>query len=166
MRSLVELLANPRDKRNLNMATRKRKTARVEVPRRAADEVTDADCLAASTILAQDYFNDVRGVAKDLARQMRDGDVGDFNDALSEAVDGTQRVIYTFQAKLAVILSPNGDAYFDEFGTEGAVSRDGINWSALAHFAMQQDVVKELDVRGVDVNDERSWPDIDLSEFD
>lgn len=148
------------------MATRKKASARVEVPRRASNEVTEADCNAATTILEQDYFNDVRSVAKSLAREMRDGDVDDFHDALHQAVDGTQRVIYTHQAKLAVILSPNGDAYFDEFGEEGAVTRDGIQWERLAFVAMQQDVIKELDVRGVDVNNPRSWSDIDMSEFD
>lgn len=147
------------------MATRK-KPARVEVPRRARGEVTEEDCRAAVNILSQDYASDCLGVAKDLARQMKDGEVDDFQDALHQAVEGTQRTIYTFQAKLAVILSDNGDAYFDEFGEEGAVEKSGIQWERLAFVAMQQDVLKELDVRGIDVNNERSWPDIDLKEFD
>ncbi|HXI98135.1 MAG TPA: hypothetical protein VNG73_04275 [Gemmatimonadaceae bacterium] len=147
------------------MATRK-KPARVEVPRRARDEITEEDCKAAESILDMDYMNDVRGVAKDLARAMKAGEVDDFHDALHEAVDGTQRVIYTHQAKLAVLCSPNADAFFEEFGDEGACTRDGIAWERLAFVAMQRDVEKELDVRSVDVNDPDSWPDIDLKEFD
>ena len=149
------------------MATRKKKpAARVEVPQRSRGEVTEEDCRAAINILSQDYASDCLGVAKDLARQMKEGEVDDFSDALHQAVDGTQRVIYTFQAKLAVILSDNGDAYFDDFGEEGAVENGAIAWERLAFVAMEKDVVKELEVRDVDVNDPRSWPDIDLKEFD
>jgi hypothetical protein len=148
------------------MATRKKAPARVEIPRRSRDEITEEDCKAAEHILDLDYMNDVRGVAKDLARQMKEGEVDDFSDALHQAIDGTQRVIYTHQAKLAVVFSPNGDAYFDEFGEEGAVENGAIAWERLAFVAMQQDVIKELDVRSVDVNDPDSWRDIDLAEFD
>ncbi len=148
------------------MATRKKASKRAEIPSRARDEITDDDCKAAERILDMDYMNDVRGVAKDLARQMKEGEVDDFSDALHQAVDGTQRVIYTHQAKLAVVFSPNADAFFEEFGEEGACTRDGIAWERIAFVAMQRDVEKELDVRSVDVNDPDSWPDIDLKEFD
>lgn len=142
-----------------------RKSKRVEMPHRSADEVTDEDVKAAINILTHDYNNDVRGVAQDLAQRMKDGEVDEFSDALHEAVDGTQRVIYTFQAKLGVILSDNSDRYFEEFGEEGACSKDGIAWERLCFVAMEQDVVEELEARGVDVNDPSSWPDIDMSEF-
>lgn len=146
------------------MATRK-KPARVEVPSRFRGEVTDADCDAATRILSLDYDQDVLGVAADLARQMKEGEVDDFHDALHQAVDGSARVVYTWQAKLAVILSENGDAYFEELGEEGACSKDGINWERIAFAAMERDVVQALEARSADPNDPRSWPDIDLSEF-
>ena len=142
-----------------------RKKARVEVPHRSADEITDADVKAAIHILTMDYYNDCRSVAQDLAQRMKDGEIEEFGDALHEAVDSTQRVIYTFQAKLGVILSDNGDHYLDEFGTDGVVEDGQIKWERLCFVAMEQDVLKELDIRGVDVNDPRSWPDIDMSEF-
>jgi len=148
------------------MATRKKAPVRVEVPQRARGEVTEKDCDAAVVILTQDYRQDVLGVAKDLARQMKEGEVDDFSDALHQAVDGTQRVMYTFQAKLACIMSDNADAYFDDFGEEGACSKDGINWERIAFVAMERDVTEELDARGVDVNNPRTWEDIDLKEFD
>lgn len=146
------------------MATRK-KTKRVEVPHRSADEVTEADVKAAVHILTMDYYNDCRDVAKDLAQRMKDGEIYDFSEALHEAVDGTQRIIYTFQAKVGLLVSDNADAYSEEFG-DVPVEDGNIKWEAMAFVAMQQDVIKELDVRGVDVNDPHSWPDIDMKEFD
>lgn len=142
-----------------------RKKARVEIPHRSADEITDADVNAAIHILTMDYYNDCRSVAQDLAQRMKDGEVDDFHDALHQAVDSTQRIMYTFQAKLGLILSDNGDAYVDEFGTDGIVEGGNIMWERMAFVAMQQDVIKELDVRGVDINHPGSWSDIDMSEF-
>lgn len=147
------------------MATRKKASKRVEMPQRSADEVTDADVRAAVSILTMDYYNDCRDVAKDLAQRMKDGEVEDFSDSLHEAVDGTQRIIYTFQAKCGLLVSDNADAYVEEFG-EAPLENGDIKWEAMAFVAMQRDVEKELDVRGVDVNDPSSWPDIDMSEFD
>jgi hypothetical protein len=95
---------------------------------------------------------------------MKDGDVDDFSEALHEAVDGTGRIIYTFQAKCGLLVSDNADAYVEEFG-EAPVEGGDIKWEAMAFAAMEQDVIKELDVRGVDVNDPSSWPEIDMSEF-
>lgn len=145
---------------------RKKASKRVEMPRRSADEVTDDDVKAAVSILSMDYYNDVRGVAKDLARSMKDGEVEEFGDALHDAVDGTQRVIYTFQARCGLLVSDNADAYIEEFGTDGVVESGGIAWERLMFAAMEADVIEELDVRSVDVNDPSSWPDIDMSEFD
>ncbi len=147
------------------MATRKKAPKRVEMPQRSSNEVTEADVRAAVSILSMDYYNDCRDVAKELARQMKDGEVDDFSDALHQAVDGTQRIIYTFQAKCGLLVSDNADAYVEEFG-EAPVEGGNIKWEAMAFAAMEQDVIKELDVRSVDVNDPSSWADIDMSEFD
>lgn len=147
------------------MATRKKATKRVEMPHRSANEVTDDDVKAAVHILTMDYYNDCRSVAKDLAQRMKDGEIDDFSEALHEAIDGTQRIIYTFQAKCGLLVSDNADAYTEEFG-EAPIENGDIKWEAMAFMAMQQDVIKELDVRSVDVNDPRSWSDIDISEFD
>jgi len=154
------------------MATRKKKApappARIEMPRRSADEVSESDVKAAINILTHDYYNDVRSVAKDLATRMKHGEIdGDeYQDAVHAAIEGTQRIIYTFQAKCGLLVSDNADAYSEEFGEEGMVVGGNIQWERLAFVAMQQDVYKELDVRDVNVNDPDSWPDIDLSQFD
>jgi hypothetical protein len=136
------------------------------MPRRSANEVTEEDVKAAVSILSMDYYNDCRGVAQDLAQRMKDGDVEEFSDALHEAVDGTKRIIYTFQAKCGLLVSDNADAYIEDFGEEGIVANGDIAWERLAFVAMERDVIKELDVRGIDVNDPSSWSDIDMSEFD
>ncbi len=138
------------------MATRKKAPKRVELPRRSADEVTESDVKAAVDILQMDYYNDVRSVAKDLARSMKDGDVEDFRDALHAAVDGTQRVIYTFQARCGLLVSNNA---------EGMVENGNVAWERLMFVAMERDVTGNLESNGVDVNDPSSWPDIDMSEF-
>lgn len=150
------------------MATRKKPPARVEMPHRSANEITDDDVRAAVNILTMDYYNDCRSVAKDLAERMKSGEIDpdEYQDAVHEAIEGTQRIIYTFQAKCGLLVSDNADAYSEEFGEEGMVVDGNIAWERLAFVAMQQDVYKELDVRGVNVNKPNSWPDIDLSEFD
>lgn len=153
------------------MPTRKKAPQRVEMPRRSANEVTEEDVKAAVSILTMDYYNDCRSVAQDLAQQMKDGTIGraydgDFNQALHEATEATQRIIYTFQAKCGLLVSENADAYSEEFGEEGMVVGGNIQWERLALVAMQQDVLKELDVRGADPNDPEGWPDIDMSQFD
>jgi len=135
------------------------------MPRRSANEVTEADVKAAESILTMDYYNDVRSVARGLAQSMKDGEVDEFSDALHEAVDGTQRVIYTWQARCGLLVSDNADAYIEEFGEEGVVANGAIAWERLMFAAMEADVIKELDIRSVDVNDPSSWPDIDMKEF-
>ena|SRR5882757_14977 len=147
------------------MPPRKKAPARVEMPRRSANEVTEADVKAAESILTMDYYNDVRSVARGLAQSMKDGEVDEFSDALHEAVDGTQRVIYTWQARCGLLVSDNADAYIEEFGEEGVVANGAIAWERLMFAAMEADVIKELDIRSVDVNDPSSWPDIDMKEF-
>ncbi len=147
------------------MATRKKAPKRVEMPRRSANEVTEEDVKAAVSILSMDYYNDCRSVAQDLAQRMKAGEIEEFGDALHEAVDSTQRITYTFQAKCGLLVSDNADAYTEEFG-EPPIEHGDIKWEALAFAAMEKDVIKELDVRKVNVDDPDSWSDIDMSEFD
>lgn len=143
-----------------------KKKSRAEIPHLASNEITDADCNAAQRILEMDYMNDVRGCAKEVAERLKDDPDQEFSEVLDEVVDGTQRVIYTFQAKLGLIFSNHTDAYFEDFGNEGACDKDGIKWERLCFVAMTKDVIDELDARGFDVNDPRSWADFDLKEFD
>ncbi len=71
-------------------------------------------------LIQRDYWADVRHVAKELIERIKEGEIRDdegLNEALDEAVDATQRVIYTFEAKLGMIATDNPDAW-EELGFE------------------------------------------------
>ncbi len=94
----------------------------------------------------REYLDDVRGTARGFVDDCKsDNYTGDINDALHELIDGSARVIYTWQAKMCVVWSDNDGAYFDEFGGEGASDSSGINWSALAYCAFMADVREEIE---------------------
>lgn len=125
------------------MATRKRKTAARlspvarETRASRSEQVTEEDVKAAFAIINRDYWQDVHSVGDDLKEQIERGEITDgdqFLERLSEAVDGSARVIYTFQAKLGLLCTNNPDAYED-------VDPDmKLDWSKMMFFAMEQDV--------------------------
>lgn len=112
-------------------------------------------------VIRADYYREVREMALDLAQRMKSGDVADeeaLSDALHDDVDGCQRVIYTFRAKLGLLANDNEDAAEDE-GVEATTPESRM------YYALQADIREELDARGVDMSDPDSWPEIDLGEF-
>jgi hypothetical protein len=87
-----------------------------------------------------DYWQTVQSTVDDLVAEITAGNVDkdDAHDWLHEQIDGNYWVIYTYRAKCVVaFFSDNGDAQFDE-GIEIDHSQ-GIDWSALAYFAMLAD---------------------------
>ena len=132
----------------------------------ARNKLTDSDVQKAFDVMRAEYYQDVRATAKSFAKELKDGDVSDFHDAIHELCDGDQRVIYTFKAKVGLLCSDNEDAYMEQTGEPPPVDGDSINYSAMMFYAFQQDIIECLESNGVDVNDESSWPDIDLKEFD
>lgn len=93
--------------------------------------------------LQKDYYDDVRGLVESIKDEIKDGDITSMEhlqDRLHEDCDGAQRVIYTQQAKLALVFSDNDDAYEQEFGG------DMPEWSHLAYCAFYRDVQEHLDV--------------------
>ena len=103
----------------------------------------------------KDYWKAVQGIADEIVAGIKAGntDPDEWTDRLHETVDGNFWVIYTYQAKLVVaFISDNDTAAFDQ-GIEIDHSC-GINWSALAYFAMYQDVcdrmpdVDEIEIEG------------------
>lgn len=126
---------------------------------------TDRDVDDALRVLRADYYTDVLDEARDLAKRMKSGEIEEFSDALHEACDSNQRVIYTQKAQIGLLCSDNEDAYADEFG-EVPLQGGTVNWSAMMFFAFQQDILERLDAGGVSVHDPDTWPDIDLKEFD
>jgi hypothetical protein len=95
----------------------------------------------ASGILQRDYWQDVRGVASELEAQIESGEIlspDDLHDRAHEMVDGSQRIIYTHQAKLALLYTDN-----DQAG-EDAGLEPGANIEAWAFYAMLQDVMDRV----------------------
>ena len=93
------------------------------------------------------YRETVTGFVDDLKRAVRDGEIDDRDGAieyLEQSIDGCQDVIYTARAQEVLRHSRNDDAYFNDFGSEGAITRDGIEWSKLAYCALLADVQEEL----------------------
>jgi hypothetical protein len=109
----------------------------------------------AYNILEEDYRKDVSGVASDLVESWRsgeyDGDRDAFYQSIDESVEGTQRVIYTFQAQLGLAFSGNDEAMFEELGES---SMEGAEWSKLMFWALRADVIEHLQHQGIDVNDD------------
>lgn len=104
-----------------------------------SDTITEEDVQAAFDILNRDYWDDVRGVVKDLEEHVERGEITDqdrLEELMNQFVEGTQRVIYTFQAKIGMLCTNNADAY-QEFGFDMS---DGIDWSKLMFCAMVEDV--------------------------
>jgi hypothetical protein len=101
----------------------------------------------AERVLRAEYWDDVRTMAEDARRAVKDGEVTDadgMNDWLWETVDGTGRVIYTAQAMDGLRWSEHDDAYFDEGLYCEEDFRDGIPWSKLMFCAMLADVREDL----------------------
>ena len=98
-------------------------------------------------ILERDYMEDVSSIADDIKDRIRRGEIDEDSlyDAVSEAVDGCARVIYTNQAKETMRYSSNSEASVEQglLDTQNW-GRDGINWSQLAYSAVHEDVMRML----------------------
>lgn len=106
------------------------------------------------------YQDDIRGVGDEFMAMAKDGDFDDDDEAntwLHESIDGHGRVIYTAKAQECLCLSSNDDAHIEEFGSEGIVSDDGIQWSVLAFSAFSADIREYLDAHDVDPSDPDTW---------
>ncbi len=92
------------------------------------------------------------GIADDIADRIAkepDFDRDAMMDAVTEACDGA--IVYTRDAEEYLMASRNSDAADDvDNGITDAAQR--------AFYALQQDVIEELDRRGIDPNDDSEWP--------
>ena len=111
------------------------------------------------------YSDDIADVVSAFKLAVETGDITDAESAdewLWQTIDGHGRVIYTASAKECLYESSNDGAYFDDFGSEGAVKDGSLNWSALAFCAFRQDVLDALSVDGIELHDESTFiPDDD-----
>lgn len=138
---------------------------------------TDSEVNDALAVLRRDYYADVRGLA-DAFREAKayakmHGKSFDPSDALHEIVDGSQRVIYTYQAKIGLLCTDNADAYEEETGEPPssvetamfmALRRDveeslGDDYSEIEEDEMRHTACRfcGLDIEGPD--DDGDWMD-------
>ncbi len=106
------------------------------------------------------YIDDVAEVVSAFKLAVETGDITDTESAdewLHQTIDGHSRVIYTASAKECLYESSNDGAYFDDFGSEGAVKDGSLNWSALAFCAFRQDVLEALSDGGIELHDEDTF---------
>ena len=99
------------------MATRRRST------KSKSDVITEEDVNAAVAIIQRDYYQDVQGIADDILAAVKSGEITDqegLEERLQQDVDGSARVIYTFQSKLGLLVCKNDEAYEEEFGEKPA----------------------------------------------
>jgi len=85
-----------------------------------SDRVTEEDVNAAVSIIQRDYYQDVRDLGDSLKDEIKSGDIADaeqLEERINQDVDGSARVIYTFQAKLGMLVTDNDEAY-EEFDFE------------------------------------------------
>lgn len=105
--------------------------------------------------MQRQYYADIRSIAEGIKEEYDRGDIADRETLLEnihETVDGCERVIYTGQAQEALLVSRNDTAGIDSLGSEGFDWKDGIPWSQLAYFAVEADVIEELQDLDLDVN--------------
>lgn len=106
-------------------------------------EITEADVNAAVSIIQRDYWQDVHYVGDDIKERIERGEISDddsFREQVEQAVDGTQRVIYTWQSKLGMLATNHPDAYTEATG-EPPVSGNDIDWARMMFYAMLEDVL-------------------------
>jgi hypothetical protein len=102
-------------------------------------------------LLRRDYIADVDGVADELIEEMLSDSITDeetLDERRSEHVDGTQRVMFTIQAKAGLLVSSNDGAGLEEGLIDTSEwAKNGIEWSKLMYAALEADVRGELDRR-------------------
>lgn len=106
-------------------------------------EITEDDVNAAVSIIQRDYWQDVHYVGDDIKERIERGEISDeesFREQVEQAVDGTQRVLYTFQNKLGMLATNHPDAYSEATG-EAPVSGQDIDWARMMFYAMLEDVL-------------------------
>jgi superoxide dismutase len=79
---------------------------------------TDISFDEAWRVINKDYWDDVRGIAEEMKRAVKDGECDEdtFFEHLTEQVDGHQRVIYTHQARVGLCCTDHPDAFEENMG--------------------------------------------------
>lgn len=96
---------------------------------------TNGEVEDACAVLRRAYYADVRDVVADALDAVASGEVTDadaLDTWLHETIDGCQRVIYTWQARLGLLASDNEDAYQDETGETPPDPSVAMYWAMRA----------------------------------
>jgi hypothetical protein len=79
----------------------------------ASKRITDDDVKAAVDVISSEYWQQVRECAADFVEQFKNGefkDEEDYREQLEQYVDGSQRVIYPYWARLGLLATNSADA--------------------------------------------------------
>lgn len=137
---------------------------------RGEDSLLD---LASSRLRAW-YHGRVRGIAEDILADVLAGQVTELSEAISEAVDGTDIVVYTYKAQLALAASDNSDAG-DDVGFEAPTDEqrafcalEADVWESLRAHACYPDNGKAFGTlelpEGFDLDDPATWAGVTVDE--
>jgi len=99
---------------------------------------------AALDVVNNYYWASVRYTAKDYLRRANEGEFKsdeELRDDLNQHVDGNYWVIYTYWARVCLLMSNNTDAYEEEMGEQ---PKDP---SQAAYFALMADISNHSDMQ-------------------
>lgn len=108
-------------------------------------KITDDDVKAAVDVISSEYWQDVRGCAADFVERFHKGefkDEDDYRQQLEQYVDGSQRVIYTYWARLGLLVTNSADAYEEQTGEEPAGDSAGI--AKQMYYAYLEDIQNNI----------------------
>ena len=96
---------------------------------------TDREIDDALRVLRADYWDEVRGIADDVERAVKNGEIAsqdDLYEYVSQSVDGQQRVIYTQQARLGLCFTDHVDSYEEETGEKPPTVEAQMFWAMVS----------------------------------
>jgi hypothetical protein len=119
-------------------------------------KITEEDVKAAVDVISSEYWQEVRECAQDFIERFNKGefrDEEDYREQLEQYVDGSQRVIYTYWARLGLLATNSAEAYEEETGEVPAGDSAGI--SRQMYFAFRQDILNNI---GSDIDFDEGGP--------
>jgi hypothetical protein len=147
-----------RQRKNGNNDKLRREAEKFFGERHTGDEVTERDVNDAVGVIRRDYYNEVEQWAEEYKERIENGEFEDreaFIEQMDQEVDGAQRVILTWHARLGLLVSDNEDLGFEEGVVE--LSGDDIPYSQLMYFAFRQDIIEQMGRIDVDVDDDEAF---------
>jgi len=108
------------------------------------------------------YYSAIRSYAEDIGEDIKRGSITDtdaLDERISETADSSQWVIYTWRAQAVAMCSDNNEAGFTDGVLDPSSWTDGIDWSVIAYYAMEQDLRDAMsNVEGIDLGSDNLLP--------